>query len=117
MTPEVWRVTTLAWYSKAPMSQPRPAGRPIPLWSVMGLARQSPASMAGLPGNKAMVSVHPPLLRKTPKRASCPKMFPTKLPAMLQPVGSWMRLCPPEVMAPLQSAHAFPIVSELTFEV
>src|SRR5438067_2404759 len=43
------------------MSQPAPCGRGTPRWSVGGQLASTAASMAGLPGWSAMVSVGPPL--------------------------------------------------------
>src|SRR5262245_21622545 len=43
--------------SKAPMSGAEPRGRGMPRWSVVTPATGVPASMAGLPGSRAMVIV------------------------------------------------------------
>src|SRR5215211_3680632 len=53
------------------MSQRGPCGRLTPRWSVAGhplLALVRPASMAGLPGRSARVSVGPPLSCSGPSR-------------------------------------------------
>src|SRR5262245_39403742 len=46
------------WLSKAPISTA--PTRPLPRWSVAGAPVETPALMAGLPGNRAMVFVGPP---------------------------------------------------------
>src|SRR5262245_38943219 len=46
------------WLSKAPMSAA--PTRPKPRWSVAGAPVLVPVSMAGLPGNRAIVWVGPP---------------------------------------------------------
>ena len=56
--------------SNAPMSQATPCGLVTPRWSVSGQEALSPASMAGLPGSSAWVSMGPPLSCKGPRSGS-----------------------------------------------
>ena len=57
------------------MSQAAPWGRLNPRWSVAGQSALSPASMAGLPGKGAWVSVAPPLFCSGPNNGSSPRML------------------------------------------
>ncbi len=50
------------------MSGAVPWGRATPRWSVVTPAMATPAPMAGLPGNSAMVSVEPPLSASGPSK-------------------------------------------------
>ncbi len=74
-------------YSKAPMSQialvsPSPScGRVTPRWSVVSQLDGLPASMAGLPGSRAWVSVLPPLSASAPSSGSMGEaMLPIRSP-------------------------------------
>src|SRR5262249_15464632 len=75
-------------------------GRATQRWSVGGHPTESPASMAGLPASSACVWVGPPLFCNGPSFGSMALRSPA--PPKLQ-LPSLSRLCPWEVMAPLQS--------------
>src|SRR5262245_64511760 len=70
------------WISKAPMSVPSPLaafgtgrstrGKPAPRWSFVSVVKFLHWSMAGLPGESALVCAGPPLLPSPPSSGSTP---------------------------------------------
>src|SRR5262245_14046292 len=93
-------VVTTVFRSNAPMSQmavgsaPPSTGRWNPRWSVAGHPTLVPASMAGLPGSSAWVSVGPPLFWSGPSSGLV--AFRSPGPAKAQ-VASLLRLWPRDV--------------------
>ena len=112
--------STSATNSNAPMSQAGPWGRDTPRWSVVSgspdASVQSPigtASIAGLLGSSACVSVGPPLSCKGPTKGSIGlSSVPTRslaAAANSQSGTSPFRLLPKEVIArPAQSGRSLP---------
>src|ERR1700722_10534767 len=100
-------VVTLNWYSKAPMSVLPKRGRPR--WSLAGALAKLPALMAGLPGNRAIVWVGPPLLASEASRglsgdATVPVRSDATQPVL--PSVAPIRLWPREVTAKATSGFA-----------
>jgi hypothetical protein len=85
--------------SKAPMSQPLPAGREAARWSMGGQAALSPASIAGLPAESSCVKVGPPLSASAPRSGS----RPTRSLAVALAQLAASRLVPSESNCPLQA--------------
>src|SRR5207244_13000445 len=81
------------------MSQAAPYGLAMPRWSAAGQAATSPASMAGLPDNNAIVWVNPPLSSRGPSFG----FVLLRLPALVKlQLPSELRLWPASVTAPKQ---------------
>src|SRR5437870_1766059 len=74
------------------MSQPPPWGRETPRWSVEGQLASTAASMAGLPGSSAIVSVGPPLSWSPAGSSSGSWLMPGQL------VSGQLRLPPPSAI-------------------
>src|SRR5262249_51100602 len=87
--------------SQTAVPLPSPScGRAVPRWSVGGHPTESPASMAGLPASRACVEGGPPLCCSGPSLGSTPLRSPEATKPQLP---SLSRLCPWELIAPLQS--------------
>jgi len=89
------------------MSHEPPRGRETPLWSTGGQDPSAEASMAGLPGSRALVAVGPPLAAKLPNLgsmgcASVPMVSPS-LGMNPQSLSMPIRLRPSELTIPKQS--------------
>src|SRR5262249_9537297 len=107
------------------MSQRGPTGRATPRWSVASHAPSPlpgdaglPASIAGLPGSSAWLSVGPSLSPRGPSFGSAPVMSPVAFPVIVQFRASWIRLQPADVRVPTQTARGvtsetFPAMIEL----
>ena len=96
--------------SYAPMSQAVPCGRDTPRWSmVIKPSLQLPASMAGLPGSNAWVSVVPGALSMSrPIKDGRFRIAPLTLPVSVQPTERWTRLRPNRLTLPAQSGPMAP---------
>src|ERR1035438_1171966 len=95
------------------MSTPRPCGRAMPRWSVVGAPAEVPASIAGLPDNKAMVMVGPPLSASEASLGSIGDAAePTRSPGATNPLllAAPIKLQPSERNTP-ETSWAFPLLS------
>src|SRR5208283_2754642 len=81
------------------MSAALPTGRGVPRWSVEGAEWGSAASIAGLPGSRAMVRVGPPLSASGPSFGS---MRLRLVEEVKVGVESELRLWPASVIVPEQ---------------
>src|SRR6478752_2451433 len=93
--PFTWSVAVWSWTSYAPMSQGEKRGRPR--WSVPPSAagQVPPASIAGLPGDRALVGVGPLLSASGP---SCALVLRRSVDALKPQPDPASRLWPPSVI-------------------
>ena len=107
--------------SKAPISTAAPSMRRARRWSLVspaGTSELSPASMAGLPGSRAMVWVGPPLYASTPRLGATPTMLPSmplRRPPELaaSPIRLWLPETAPSTSPP-EASSATMVLARVT---